>query len=131
MKKCCKCNGEGYIKEYINYNDGICYDCNGTGAIFDENEISHEKLKTLIQESEEFHEHKVNHPDYFTITNYEFSCMTDSERVSYLDNAKNYSEMCKEQLNDMLIDCGYDSYDDYKKDMKEQLEIIEMYDDWY
>jgi hypothetical protein len=33
MKKCWKCNGNGFIDRYKHYKDGICFECNGSGQI--------------------------------------------------------------------------------------------------
>ena len=38
MEKCWKCNGEGIIQTYIKYNNGVCYECNGVGFLFDTKE---------------------------------------------------------------------------------------------
>ncbi len=42
-EKCMKCNGKGYIPYYAQIDDGVCFDCKGTGLVsWEEEELTPE-----------------------------------------------------------------------------------------
>lgn len=51
--KCSKCNGKGFIPEYINgFNDGRCWRCAGTGELIN-NPKTQQKTKKIKKERPE------------------------------------------------------------------------------
>lgn len=113
MKKCDKCNGIGYIREYKEYNNGICYKCSGVGYLFEKPEHKEEFLRVkCLFENEVSLDIDIN--DYFN--------MPKEKREKFIEYAEGYIEHEEEMIEcskrDIASEAGFDSYEEYENEMR-------------
>lgn len=128
MIKCIKCKGTGYIQEYKNYNNGVCYNCNGDGYIFYTKEKIDEfhNVKYLFEIEESL---KINIgldidiEEYFNMSKE----IREQFRIEKEDRLDEINDLIQCSKLDMASDNGYDSYEEYE----EAMELEAYIDDYY